>query len=60
MKCSNDLIDTMKKMCYENDGSVITDTEAEEAWDNLCAVFRTLLKWDKESKEKEPQDSRDD
>lgn len=55
MKYQNKQIKKMKKMYLDHEGSVISDGEAEEAWDNLCDVFRILLEWDREGKEKKNQ-----
>lgn len=53
MKYSQKLIDKMKQLYRDHDGSEIDDEEANEAWVAICDYFETLIRWDKEEKEKE-------
>lgn len=52
MEISNGFIDQMKKLYFEQDGTVMNDAEAREACENLCEVFQTLLDWDREAEKK--------
>ena len=53
MKFSQELTEKMKEWYFKVEGKIISDEEANDAWETICEYFETLARWDKEAKDKD-------